>query len=176
MKQTFILLTLIASIFSFNAVTAATPNHSSSARVPVVSDMAKIGQIARNKNIPIILVFTAEDCPYCVLLEKEILKPMIFSGDYTKLTLIYKINIDDEQDILDFNGEEISTSDFAYKYNAQLTPTMLFLDSKGNELHQRILGINTVELFGGRVDDAIDISLAKLNNKTIARNQIRINP
>jgi hypothetical protein len=39
---------------------------------------------------------------------------------------------------------------------------MLFLDSNGHELDERLLGINTIEMFGGLVDHAINTSLDKL--------------
>jgi hypothetical protein len=39
---------------------------------------------------------------------------------------------------------------------------MLFLGPDGKELSERLVGINTVEMFGGLVDDAIEVSLHKL--------------
>jgi len=170
MKQTLKLFALLASLVGFSLVFAAQPNHSSSVEVPVVQDMSEIAKIAREKSLPIMLVFSADHCPYCEILENEIIKPMIFSGDYTNRALIYKINIDDSNKIIDFDGEQISNFDFASNQNAYVTPTMVFLDPNGKELYKRILGVNTVEMFGGRVDQALAASLNKLRSQTVAKN------
>ena len=169
MKQTLKLFALLAALIGYSAVFAASPNHSSSVQVPVVEDISQIAKLAREKSLPILLVFSADHCPYCELLENEIIKPMIFSGDYTNRALIYKMNIDDSNEIIDFDGESISTSEFASNHNAFVTPTMVFLDPNGKELYKRILGINTVEMFGGRVDQALAASLNKLRSRTVAR-------
>lgn len=149
-------------------VMAAQPTHSSYIKIPTTADLSKVAQIAHDKNLPIILVYSADHCPYCELLENEILKPMILSGDYTDRVLIVKLNIDDADVIRDFDGTNININDFSMQHDLFVTPTMLFFDADGNELHERILGINTVELFGDRVDSAIDHSLAKLRNQNQA--------
>ena len=175
MKQAFRLFVVVGALLTFGMAMPAYAADSSSATVPTAKNLSKIGQIARDKKLPIILVYSADHCAYCEILENEILKPMIISGDYTNRVLIYKLNIDDTQEIRDFNGDMVSISDFSMRHNVFVTPTMLFLGANGKELHERILGINTVEMFGGRVDNAIEISLAKLRNQnqTIAKNQIQ---
>ena len=48
------------------------------------------------------------------------------------------------------------------RYDVSVTPTMLFLGPDGRELVPRIVGINTPELFGGRVDAAIEAAAERL--------------
>lgn len=170
MKQIFRLFNLTVLLLGISIATTATALQPPPVQVPIVHDMREISRLARDTNLPILLVFSADDCPYCDILESEIIKPMILSGDYTQRVLIYKMNINDVVDIHDFDGEKISTDSFAANRNSYLTPTMLFLDANGNELHPRILGINTIEMFGGRVDSAIALSLEKLRSRTIASN------
>jgi thioredoxin-related protein len=159
---------------SLGVVTAGAAKHPSAIQVMQTTDLASVASIARDRKLPILLVFSAHHCTYCELLENEILKPMLLSGDYRERVLIYKIMLDDESELQDFNGNTISPSTLSQRYNVYVTPTMLFLDANGEELSERILGINTVELFGGLVDQAIDTSLAQLHtvNNRVASSKL----
>ena len=60
--------------------------------VPDAADLAGTGALSRARQLPIMLVFSADDCPYCRLLEEEFLKPMLISGEYDdKVIFLRKI-------------------------------------------------------------------------------------
>lgn len=124
----------------------------------------KVAEDSKNSRLPILLVFSSDTCPYCKLQEDEILKPMQISGDYDNKVIIRKVLVPQELELVDFRGKTISMDDFVDHYGVQVTPTILFLDQNGTELVQRLVGINTVEMFGRDVDGAIELSLKKLQN------------
>ena len=134
-------------------------------RVTITSDLGADGKLATARQLPIMLVFTASDCSYCDLLERDILRPMLISGDYDDKVIIRKIVIDEQPSIRDFRGRRIAADQLAQRYGVYVTPTILFLDSRGRELSERIVGINTVEMFGGRVDAAIAESRQVLHDR-----------
>lgn len=162
MKTKLPIMALLITLVSLGAMASSNPGQPSPILVPQSNDLARLGQDANNKNLPVLMVFSAEHCAYCKLLEEEILKPMLLSGDYHDKVLINKILLDDGADIRDFNGESVNADILSQRYGVYVTPTILFLDSKGRELDERLLGINTIEMFGGLVDQAIDTSLDKL--------------
>ena len=172
MKKQLYLLGLFIVLLSLGFLTSAAISPASQIRVPVATDFAAIAKNANTKGLPVLLVFSAEHCAYCELLENEIIKPMILSGDYQNRVLIYKVMIDDSNQLRDFNGMSVSAEELAQHYGVYVTPTMLFLDSRGKELSERILGINTVEMFGGLVDQAINIAHQQLHEsrKRLAKN------
>jgi thioredoxin-related protein len=158
---------------SLGMLSTGAAKQTSAIQVTQTTDLASVASIARDRKLPILLVFSADHCSYCELLENEILKPMLLSGDYRERVLIYKVMLDHASDIQDFNGNTISPATLSQRYDVYVTPTMLFLDANGRELSERILGINTVEMFGGLVDQAIDTSLAQLhtgNNRLASGN------
>lgn len=168
------IMALLATLVSVGVLAAGNSKQAATLHVPQSNDLADIAQVAKAKKLPVLLVFSAQHCAYCELLEAEILKPMLISGDYNDKVLINKVMLDGVDDIRDFNGEWVNASILAQRYNVYVTPTMLFLDSNGRELEERLLGINTIEMFGGLVDNAIDISLDKLRKgeQHIASKQI----
>ena len=89
---------------------------------------------------------------------------MLLSGDYTHKVIIRKVVIDEETPLKDFNGKSIEVDDFVLRYNVFVTPTMVFIDPNGKELTKRMIGINTIDYFGGDVDNAIERSIKKLKS------------
>ena len=130
--------------------------------VPAVTDLQREGKLALKQDLPILLTFTSSICSYCDLLEEDFLQPMLLSGDYGDRVLIRKLVIDAGRTITDFNGEPSTADKLSSRYRVFVTPTLLFVDGNGTELAERILGINTPELFGGYLDDCIDTALERI--------------
>ncbi len=124
--------------------------------IPPAENLEALGKRSELKTLPILLVVTQTDCPYCELLKAEVIRPMILSGEYEDLVLIRELNLDGGERVVDFNGVIRSTQDFASGYRAWLTPTLLFLDGKGKQVAKKIRGVNTVELFSFYVDESIE--------------------
>jgi thioredoxin-related protein len=150
-----------AAIVIFGAVHAASGGAAQSG-VPLVRNLQADALTARNLQLPVLLEFAAEYCSYCELLEEEVIEPMIISGDYTDKVIIRKVLIDGSSLVRDFDGVLSDPVGLAGRYGVSATPTLVFVDHDGRELAPRIVGVNTIELFGGRVDDAIEQSLAVL--------------
>jgi len=142
--------------------------------VQQIFDLAKLARQSHDKKLPILLLFSATDCPYCDLLENEILNPMLLSGDYQDRVIIAKVVIDNPGNMHDFNGKPTSIDHFKSRYSLFVTPTLLFLDARGTEINHRIVGVNTIEMFGGRVDTAIANALKRLRpDNHVARNNTK---
>jgi thioredoxin-related protein len=127
------------------------------------TDFSALGERARASDMIIMLQMSASYCDYCELLEEEIIKPMLRSGDYTETVFIRKIEIDSYYSITGFKGEQNSPDKIAADYKILVTPTLLFLDGDGNEVAKRILGVNSLDFYGGYVDDAIDEGLQRIH-------------
>ncbi len=120
-----------------------------------VNDLEALGREARAEGKVILLEMSASYCGYCKTLEENIIKPMLRSGDYTDYVLIRRLHIDSHYGLKDFNGSKTTPAKYSLRHNVQLTPTLLFLDGEGNEVSERILGVNTLEMYGAYVDKAL---------------------
>lgn len=139
------------------------------------NDFQNLSSEMKKKSLGMVLMFHAEHCPYCTLMDNEILSPMIKSGDYTNKVLIRKLQFDEARDIKDFTGKVMEPSDFGAKYDITVTPTLVFLDSEGNEKAKKMIGINTVEFFGAYLDNEIETLQKNIlsdtdNNKLAKKN------
>jgi thioredoxin-related protein len=120
------------------------------------SNFQKLAIEMKQKSLGLVLMLHAEHCPYCAKIESEVLSPMVKSKDYDSMVLIRKLQIDEARDVVDFDGGVVEPSDISNRYDAALTPTLVFLDHNGNQKNQKMIGINTVELFGAYLDIEID--------------------
>lgn len=160
MKRLILLTSLCLSIYSLSFSSFAEEDLPY-VEIKYADDFSQLGKIARDEHKIILLEVSASDCEYCELLEEEFLKPMLRSGDYQNV-LIRKIDMDGDQAIKDFSGNTKDPADLSYQLKVKLTPTLLFFDGFGNELAPRILGINSLDLYGGYLDNAINTSLQKI--------------
>ena len=132
--------------------------------VPVAENLQHIGQQARAGRLPILLTFSAIHCTYCELLEEEFLRPMLLGGEYMDKIIIRKLLLDNGSQVTDFTGKTRAVTLLSDHYRVYITPTILFVDADGKEVADRMIGINTVELFGGYLDDCIDTALLAIRD------------
>lgn len=147
MKFLLASMALLVSFYSYASETSS---------VIEESDFQQLSLEMKKKSVGLLLMFHAEHCHYCDLMDTEILSPMVKSGDYDNKVLIRKLQFDEARDIKDFSGKVMEPSDFGAYYNVMLTPTLIFLDSQGNEKAKKMVGINTVEFFGAYLDEEIE--------------------
>ena len=154
------LITTLVLLLSMN--THATDSNST---LIEESNFQELGKIMQKKSLGLVLMIHAENCPYCALMEAEILSPMVISGDYDQKVILRKLQIDDSRNVTDFSGAIVTPADIADRYKASLTPTLVFLDYQGKQVLNNMIGINTVELFGAYLDIEIDKLVKKIRKK-----------
>ena len=158
------LLRLYKSLLAGGAFLCLAASAYGAGDVPLGEDLQRDGRHALDQQLPILLEFSAASCMYCRQLEREFLVPMLISGEYTDKAIIRRLLLDTGAYITDFDGERKPASDVASRYRAWITPTLVFIDGRGNEITERMIGINTPELFGGYLDACIDTALLKIRD------------
>lgn len=146
------------AVFALTALTfsACLPNTSEASDVPAARDFQSLKTIMETQQAPLLLAVTADYCHFCEQLKDEYLQPMMKNEEDRKRIVIRTFDLDGGLDIVDFDGKTVSVEDFSRRYNASLTPTVLFLNSNGKEVAEKMLGFNTPELYGAYLDKAID--------------------
>jgi thioredoxin-related protein len=159
------LLALYPLVFGFPALAQA-PDEQDLPPVTIVNttDLHADAERAQQRQVPILLMFAQEGCAYCQVVEEEFLKPMLRNDAYRNKVLIRRVMLDDFDDIRGFDGGETTADQLALRYGARMTPTVVFLAPNGRELAPRIVGLQTVDFYGGDLDNAIDASLTKLRS------------
>ncbi len=151
------------------AVALAAMLPSLSAGVPPARDLAAEGAQAQRACVPLLLEFAADGCDYCTLLETEVLDPTLLNRAYDRRVLMRKLVLNRGTRIDDFSGKRVSAADLASHYQVFVTPTLLFVDRHGMELTERMVGVTTLEFYGGYLDQALDTAREKLRRQNQCR-------
>ncbi|TDY03739.1 thioredoxin-related protein [Thiohalophilus thiocyanatoxydans] len=145
------------------ALPLSTTSHAAPAyEVPRTTDLRADGRLARERNLPLLIMFSQDGCGYCDQVREKFLEPMRKSGEYTDKVIMRIIKVDRFADIRDFDGRMREPDEIAARYQASVTPTVVFVDYRGHQLAERVLGITTPAFYGGELDDAIDVALQHL--------------
>ncbi|MFK5984347.1 MAG: thioredoxin family protein [Pseudomonadota bacterium] len=131
-------------------------------QLQLINNVQYESQLAKEKNLPILILFSIEHCPYCRLVKEDFLIPMLISGNYKEKVIIRELNIDNSPMITGLSGSQQSAASYAYSMGVSLYPTMVFINHQGCILSETIKGVNTPSMFGGRIDQAIDEANKKI--------------
>jgi thioredoxin-related protein len=133
--------------------------------LPMIKDLKDWGAKARTEARPIVIVVVREDCPFCRLLEEEVIWPMIRSGDYLPRISLGLVDLDAGKLIRDFDGQMITADEFAARYGVWLTPTVLFLGAEGEELAEPLIGTRLIDYYWVDLDSSIDSVQQQLKDR-----------
>ncbi|VAW65804.1 hypothetical protein MNBD_GAMMA09-3301 [hydrothermal vent metagenome] len=136
----------------------------SATTLETVKDLRTLKQQSETEKLPILLLFTADDCDYCDAIRQFYLIPMIQSGRYASLVLFRQLYVEEYTLIRDENGRMVGGDQIALKYNVQVTPTILFLDAQGNELVERIVGLSGADFFDHQLNQQISRLQKNIND------------
>jgi len=156
-------LTLSTSLLLLTSFLAG-PTAADEVRVPVANDLQAEAIQAEDRKLPILVLFSSSYCGYCTIVREDFLEPMLKSGDYKDKVIIRMISIDGSDDLRDFDGKQVDPEIFADNRGVFVTPTVKFFGPDGNETSQDLVGLMTVDYYGGYIDAAIEESLAQLRN------------
>ncbi len=124
-----------------------------------LQNLQTLGVQSQQQQLPIMVMFGAEWCEFCELLNEEIFEPMGLSGLYEgKVVLMRHVGVDEDEPIPGWNGQFINKSNWAYALDADLTPTVLFFDGEGKEVAPRIVGISEITLYAGIIHQNLNIA------------------
>ena len=132
------------------------------ASVPLAQDLREAGRQAEQHCAPLMLEFSSAFCEYCDLLEREILNPTLLDQDYDQRVLMRRLMIDEDSTLRDFENHTTDAASIAGHYQVRVTPTVLFVDSQGEEIAERLIGISSLDFYGSYLDAALDNSRQRL--------------
>jgi thioredoxin-related protein len=145
-------------------VAALTLHTAGAAGVPLAENLHEEALQAEHDCKPLMLEFSSSSCGYCQLLEEEVLNPTLLDHDYDRRVLMRKVMIDGAERLTDFDGRNtVNTSHLAARYQVHVTPTLLFVDSQGRELAERMVGVTTLDFYAGYLDAALDAAKKRLH-------------
>ena len=154
-SKTFMLILLL--VFLLKTTQQADANSDSSFKE--LTNLQKLAEQSQQRRLPIMLMFGAEWCEFCELLQESVFDPMMLGGLYEKKVILMRhVGVDEAEPIPSWDGTLINKAKWAYELDADLTPTVLFFDANGHEVAPRIIGISEITLYAGLIHQRLNIA------------------
>lgn len=134
--------------------------------IPAVDNLALAAQSSKQQGVPTVVFVSREACPYCRTLRDELLLPMQRADKFENRALLVEVSLDRAEPLTGFDEQPTTAQAFGDVYQAQITPTLLFLDPQGREISSRIVGISNLELYGYYLQESIDSALQVIRSAT----------
>jgi len=129
--------------------------------LPVVKDFTLEAKEAQKKQVPILILFMSDSCPYCETVLQDFLLPMQRDPEFKDKVILRQIESSSGDKLVDFEGMNTTYSDFARKHKVYGVPNVMLFDSKGRVLSS-IVGLLTIDFYYAYLEKAINESLEKI--------------
>jgi thioredoxin-related protein len=133
-----------------------------SAALPILVNWSELPVSVIENKKPIVLLVEQSDCPYCERVKDGFLHPLVLSGDFVNEVHFMRISIDPGEYLRDLNNKDIETTEFCGLYDANFTPTVLFLDGQGKQITEKIVGISSDDYYGFYLERSIKKAITAL--------------
>ncbi len=130
------------------------------------SNLQDLSRVSKESLRPILLLFSQAFCDSCHRIKEEILNPMLLNQDDMRRVIMREMLIDEGQTFIDFDGSKRETRELFVDYDMVVTPTLILLDYSGKQLGEMLVGLNTVELYGWYLDEAIEYARQLVSSKS----------
>lgn len=136
---------LLVFIFTATTATTATTDLYEFEDPPEWKTMVEAQQLAAEDNKLIFIFVEAEWCGLCKQMKKNVFPDNNINKLLSDKFHLVSIDLDSKREIT-FNDEKMTEREFARKMGVMATPTMIFIDPKGEEMGRRP-GFMNAELF-----------------------------
>jgi len=96
----------------------------------------------------ILIMFEAEDCPWCAKMKATVLNQVVVQDYYRKHFRILMMDVNGDIPVTDFSGSEMPQKEFAFKHNrVRATPVFTFFGLDGKLLTKYTGAVRDTEEF-----------------------------
>ncbi len=129
------------------------------------SDFKADGHLATQRQVPILVVFTSPGCQYCERVKREYLVPMHKDPAYRKRAIFREVTVGATTPLTGFDGVPTTEGAFAAAHKVFMVPTVIVLDTHGDDTGEAIVGMLTPDYYFGYLEAAIDEGGRKVRGK-----------
>lgn len=130
------------------------------------TDFSVLSKQSKKDNLPIAIYFNMSKINASKRLKEMAILPMIENGILDGYVHMVQVTVDAaDEKIKDFYGEPVSPKFFQDMYNVTSIPSIVFVDSDGNEISKRMTNSGAYDYVPYYLKQRINQALKELGNK-----------
>jgi thioredoxin-related protein len=130
--------------------------------IPLATDLRADGRDSRARKVPIVVLFSLPGCPYCEIVRRSHLAPMLRDPREAARAIIRQIDIDGDQAITGFAGERVTHAQIAKAHGVRAAPVVAIWDGDGKPIAEPLSGMLLPDFYSAYLDAALEAARARL--------------
>lgn len=131
--------------------------------LPLAENLQADGRLSRTRGAPIVVLFSLPGCPYCEIVRRSHLGPMLADPRHASRVIIRQIDIDADQALVGFDGKRTTHARIARDHGVRAAPVVAFWDGEGRDAAPPLRGMLLPDFYGGYLEDAIEAARKSLS-------------
>ena len=119
-------------------------------------DWSQVSAAARGDGLPVVVVVTGDGCGHCERMRRDLLADPETCALLNGQVVAREFHRETGGKVTDFDGEQVRSRVFLSRYQVFATPTVLFLDSKGEPLTEPLVGYSDAEAYRQLVEERLE--------------------
>lgn len=132
------------------------------AEVPLAADLGADGRLSRRRKIPIVILFSLPGCPYCEIVRRSHLNPMLRDPAQAGRAIIRQIDVGSDLRITGFKGERTTHEAIARAHDVRSAPVVAFWDGAGVPVADPLKGMLLPDFYSAYLDAALETARKRL--------------
>lgn len=130
--------------------------------LPLASDLRADGELVRRRRVPIVVLFSLPGCPYCEVVRRSHLGPMLGDPRQSRRVIVRQIDIGSDRAVVDFSGERTTHGRIARAREVAAAPVVAFWDGAGAPIAEPLKGMLLPDFYAAYLESAIETAQARL--------------
>lgn len=132
------------------------------APLPLAADLQSDGRLSRSRREPIVILFSLPGCPYCEIVRRSHLAPMLRDPREAARAIIRQVDIDSDLSVVGFGGAPTTHEAIARAHGVRSVPVVAFWDGEGRPLADPLKGMLLADFYAAYLDSALESARSRL--------------
>ncbi len=132
------------------------------AAIPLATDLQADGRLSRARREPIVILFSLPGCPYCEIVRRSHLNPMLRDPAQAGRAIIRQIDVGADLRITGFKGERTTHEAIARAHEVRSAPVVAFWDGAGLPVADPLMGMLLADFYAAYLDAALETARSRL--------------
>jgi thioredoxin-related protein len=130
--------------------------------LPLARNFAGDAQLARDRRIPFLILFSLPRCPYCSEVRRSHLLPMLHDPAQASRAIIRQVNLGSDDRIVGFDGKPTTHDAVARSHGVRAAPEVAFWDFRGRQAAEPLKGMLLPDFYSAYLESALATASARV--------------
>ena len=130
--------------------------------IPPATDLQADGRVSRARKAPIVVLFSLPGCPYCEIVRRSHLAPILADPKQSPRVIVRQVDIDSDEAVVGFSGERTTHARIARSHDVRSAPVVAFWDGEGRPIAEPLRGMLLPDFYSAYLESALQAARKRL--------------